>query len=203
MHVNGGMARGSKALALLLLPLALRCFVGGRGVAREVARHAYMEEDKSGWSEAEREALAFLESKQPKWRRSYLGPKTEGQVRETFQAISSAAGGEQEGLRAIQKNLALMVFLPEQIQASAKALTQELGALQAQEVISQNPGVLTIPEESIKQNVKAIVPLSGVVGFFSDNPLLSQVLFTILGLALIYAVIVVGVIQPLIKAYPG
>lgn len=200
--MNGGMARGSKALALLLLPLALRCFVAGRGVER-VARHAYMEEDKSGWSEAEREALAFLESKQPKWRRSYLGPKTEGQVRETFQAICSAAGGEPQGLRAVQKNLALMVFLPEQIQASSEALTQELGLKEAQEIIGQNPGVLTIPAESIKQNVKAIVPLSSVVGFFSDNPELSQVLFTLLGLALIYAVLVVGVIQPLIKAYPG
>ena len=162
-----------------------------------------MEEDKSGWSEAERRALSFLEEKQPKWRRSYLGPKTEGQVRETFQAISSAAGGEEQGLKAIEKNLALMVFLPEQIQASADTLREELGQEEATEIIRKNPGVLTIPPESIKQNIGAILPLSDVVGFLSDNPVLSQGLFAILGAALIYAVVVVGVINPLIKAYPG
>ncbi|CAK9017502.1 unnamed protein product [Durusdinium trenchii] len=162
-----------------------------------------MEEDKSGWSVAEREALQFLEEKQPKWRRSYLGPKTEGQVRETFQAISSAAGGEAQGLKAIEKNLALMVFLPEQIQASAEALTGELGQKEARDIIQKNPGVLTIPPDSIKQNIGAIVPLSSVVGFFSDNPVLAQGLFAVLGAALIYAVVVVGVVNPLIKAYPG
>ena len=170
---------------------------------RLVVRNAYMVEDKSGWSDAEKQALSFLEEKQPKWRRSYLGPKTEEQVRETFQAISWAAGGETQGLKAIEKNLALMVFLPEQIRASAEALTGELGQKEAIDIIQKNPGVLTIPPESIKQNVGAIVPLSGVVGFFSDNPVLSQALFTILGLAVIYAVVVVGVINPLIKAYPG
>lgn len=131
-----------------------------------------MEEDKSGWSEAERQALSFLEEKQPKWRRSYLGPKTEAQVRETFQAISWAAGGETQGLKAIEKNLALMVFLPEQIRASAEALTGELGQKEASDIIQKNPGVLTIPPESIKQNVGAIVPLSSVVGFFSLGHLL-------------------------------
>ena len=170
---------------------------------RFVVRNAYMVEDKSGWSDAEKQALNFLEEKQPKWRRSYLGPKTEDQVRETFQAISWAAGGETQGLKAIEKNLALMVFLPEQIRASAEALTGELGQKEAIDIIQKNPGVLTIPPESIKQNVGAIVPLSSVVGFFSDNPVLSQALFTILGLAVIYAVVVVGVINPLIKAYPG
>mmetsp|Transcript_7814 Transcript_7814/g.13541 ORF Transcript_7814/g.13541 Transcript_7814/m.13541 type:complete len:216 (-) Transcript_7814:41-688(-) len=191
------------AALIFVLPFGSPCFQPGFQSRLSVARHAYMEEDKSGWSEAERQALSFLEEKQPKWRRSYLGPKTEAQVRETFQAISWAAGGETQGLKAIEKNLALMVFLPEQIRASAEALTGELGQKEASDIIQKNPGVLTIPPESIKQNVGAIVPLSSVVGFFSDNPVISQGLFAILGIAVIYAVVVVGVINPLIKAYPG
>lgn len=191
------------AALIFALPFGSPCFQPGFQSRLSVARNAYMEEDKSGWSEAERQALSFLEEKQPKWRRSYLGPKTEAQVRETFQAISWAAGGETQGLKAIEKNLALMVFLPEQIRASAEALTGELGQKEASDIIQKNPGVLTIPPESIKQNVGAIVPLSSVVGFFSDNPMISRGLFAILGIAVIYAVVVVGVINPLIKAYPG
>lgn len=199
--------RGPEAICLVVAALILvppcSCFRSQPRPLDQVPRHAYMDEDKSGWSEAERQALSFLEEKQPKWRRSYLGPKTEEQVRETFQAISWAAGGETQGLKAIEKNLALMVFLPEQIRASAEALTGELGQKEAIDIIQKNPGVLTIPPESIKQNVGAIVPLSSVVGFFSDNPMIAQGLFAVLGVAVIYAVGVVGVINPLIKAYPG
>eukprot|EP00438_Fugacium_kawagutii_P032154 Skav231572 [mRNA] locus=scaffold481:216095:216727:- [translate_table: standard] len=197
--------RGHEAICLVVAALLVSpcCFRSQPRPLNHVPRHAYMDEDKSGWSEAEMQALSFLEEKQPKWRRSYLGPKTEEQVRETFQAISWAAGGETQGLTAIEKNLALMVFLPEQIRASAKALTGELGQKEAIDIIQKNPGVLTIPPESIKQNIGAIVPLSSVVGFFSDNPMITQGLFAILSVAVIYAVGVVGVINPLIKAYPG
>ena len=65
-------------------------------------------------------------------------------------------------------------------------------------VISKNPGVLTVPPASIKENVgplghvcilcrlpsklvksaRAIVPLANVVGFFGDNPLIARVLLS-------------------------
>ncbi|CAE6923272.1 unnamed protein product [Symbiodinium sp. CCMP2592] len=166
-------------------------------------RPASVSEVTASWSETERKALELLEEKQPAWRRSYLGPKTEEDVQETFRAIAAAAGGEEQGLKAVERNLALMVFLPKQIAASAEALSAELGPDVAKDVISKNPGVLTVPPASIKENVGAIVPLANVVGFFGDNPLIAQGLFAVLGAALIYAVVVVGVINPLIKAYPG
>ena len=78
--------------------------------------------------------------------------------------------GETQGLKAIEKNLALMVFLPEQIRASAEALTGELGQKEASDIIQKNPGVLTIPPESIKQNVGAIVPLSSGCWLFLGQP---------------------------------
>ncbi|CAE7425169.1 unnamed protein product [Symbiodinium natans] len=144
----------------------------------------------ASWSEAERKALELLEEKQPAWRRSYLGPKTEEDVQETFRAIASAAGGEEQGLNAIERNLALMVFLPKQIAASSEALSAELGPDVALDVIRKNPGVLTVPPASIKENVGAIVPIANVVGFFADNPLFAQGLFAVLGLAVTYAVVV-------------
>ncbi|CAE7822720.1 unnamed protein product [Symbiodinium microadriaticum] len=166
-------------------------------------RPSAMSEVTASWSETERKALELLEEKQPAWRRSYLGPKTEEDVQETFRAIAAAAGGEEQGLKAVERNLALMVFLPKQIAASAEALSAELGPDVAKDVIRKNPGVLTVPPASIKENVGAIVPLANVVGFFGDNPLIAQGLFAVLGAAVIYAVVVVGVINPLIKAYPG
>jgi len=161
------------------------------------------EEVTASWSETERKALQLLEDKQPAWRRSYLGPKTEEDVQETFRAIAAAAGGEEEGLKAIERNLALMVFLPKQIESSAEALSKELGKEVALDVIRKNPGVLTIPPDKLKENAGSLVPLANVVGFFGDNPLIAQGLFGILGFGVIYAVVVVGVINPLIKAYPG
>ena len=59
-----------------------------------------LQADKSSWSAAERQALEFLEEKQPKWRRSYLGPKTEEQARtpERSQAEADLGLFEREGI---------------------------------------------------------------------------------------------------------
>lgn len=155
------------------------------------------------WTDAERDALALLESEQPAWRKSYLGPETEEDVRATFRAIAGVVGSEADALVVLRRNLAVLVFTKGQLQAAGQVLIERLGRERAREVILKNPGVLTIEPEMLKKNMDQTLILAEVVGFFADNPLLSRILFGVLLLGLIYAVIGVGVIAPLVRNFPG
>ncbi|OLP83670.1 putative protein phosphatase 2C 10 [Symbiodinium microadriaticum] len=101
-------------------------------------------------SEAEVQALEILESKVPNWRKGFLTPDDERGVRRRFRILARAAGGEQQGLAALERNVGIMCVGERVTQAAAEALRKGLGEEGAGEVVRKNPGVLAIKASSLQ-----------------------------------------------------
>ncbi|CAE8598746.1 unnamed protein product, partial [Polarella glacialis] len=95
------------------------------------------------------------------------------------------------------RNLALLVFAPNQLKSAGEFLAAELGREQAIQIIRKNPGVLSIPPASLKENLGGIVAMADYIGFFADNPLLAKLLLGALGLWAGYFVLYIGIFKPL------
>lgn len=118
-------------------------------------------------SDAERQAVAYLEEKVPKWREGFLTPDDEVGVRRRFRILAEVAGGDEPGLAALRRNLGVMCIGEEVSRAAAEALVVSLGRDGAADVVRKNPGVLAIKASSLTgDGLARTVAVANIIDFF-------------------------------------
>mmetsp|Transcript_171405 Transcript_171405/g.416794 ORF Transcript_171405/g.416794 Transcript_171405/m.416794 type:complete len:278 (+) Transcript_171405:33-866(+) len=134
------------------------------------------------WTEAEREALAFQDERQPNWRESPMAPADETDVRRRFRAIVAGAGSEAAALNALRRNPAVLLFGAGQLRRAGEVLTDGLGSERAAEVIRKNPGVLTIAPSNLKDSLPAVSAAAEVIDVLVQNGEVARTAFSLVQL---------------------
>jgi len=163
-------------------------------------------EDFLPWSDGDRRAMALVEARIPNWRTAFLMPSSEAGVRRRWRVIFEAAGGDERGMAALEKNIGILAVSERITRAAAAALTRGLGREEAAEVVRKNPGVLAIKASSLQGGGLArTVFVANIVDFFAGPgvalvSLVQLVLVVGIGKALLDVVLIrsgVGSVLPL------